>query len=51
MEKLFSVASVMVVDDEAFSRSFVSRLLADIGIGEIVEAENGARALELLKER
>ena len=51
MERLFSVASVMVVDDETFSRSFVSRLLKDIGIGEIVEAENGARALELLKER
>ncbi len=51
MEKLFSVASVMVVDDEAFSRGLVARLLKDIGIGEIVEAENGARALELLKER
>jgi CheY-like chemotaxis protein len=51
MDKVFSGASVLVIDDEAFSVSFVSRLLEGIGIGEIVTASNGAEALELLNDR
>ncbi len=51
MEKLFSLASVMVIDDETFSQRYVSRLLEGIGIGEIITADNGAQALEKLAER
>lgn len=51
MENLYSVASVMVIDDEAFSRSYVSRLLEGLGIGEIVTADDGAQALEKLEAR
>ncbi|MEW5756362.1 MAG: response regulator [Pseudomonadota bacterium] len=39
---------VLVVDDSDISRAMVVRLLHKIGIEEIVQAENGAQAVELL---
>ncbi len=41
---------VMIIDDQRTMRSIVRKLLADIGIRDIVEAENGDEALELLSE-
>ena len=51
MEKLFKVASVMVIDDEAFAQYMVSELLKDMGVGEIITADNGAKAIEMLEQR
>lgn len=51
MEKLFSVASVMVIDDEAFALYLVSEILEGMGIGEVITADNGAQAIEALEQR
>lgn len=41
---------VLVVDDSKLARKFVSRVLASLGVSKFTEAENGAEAIELLKE-
>jgi len=41
---------VLVVDDSLAARRHIRRLLADIGVDSIVEAENGVQALALLAE-
>ncbi len=43
---------IVIADDSATARLFISRCLAIIGLGEatLVEAENGREALSLLKE-
>lgn len=41
---------IMIVDDQRTMRSIVRKLLGDIGIREIVEAENGDQALKLMSE-
>ena len=46
----YSTVKVMVVDNEAFARKFVTRLLEAIGIGHVVTAESGADALAQLAE-
>ncbi len=45
------VGSVLVVDDQASMRAFVSQLLKDIGITEIGEAANGPDAFKIMHER
>ena len=40
---------VLVVEDEAFSQRFLVRILNTIGIDQILSAENGVKALELLE--
>jgi CheY-like chemotaxis protein len=47
----FSIASVMVVEDDPVSQQMVARLLEGIGVGETVTANNGAHALEMLAAR
>ena len=46
----YSTVKVMVIDNEAFARKFVTRLLEAIGIGQVVTAESGADALAQLAE-
>ena len=46
--EVFASLRVLVVEDEAFSQRFLVRVLDTIGIGHVLSAENGARALELL---
>lgn len=45
------VGAVLVVDDQASMRAFVSKLLRDIGVQEIGEAASGPDAFKLLHER
>jgi CheY-like chemotaxis protein len=40
---------VMVVDDIPSTRAIIKDMLADLGIGRIVEAGSGAEALEVLR--
>ncbi len=46
----FGTVKVMVIDNEAFARKFVTRILEAIGIGHVVTAESGADALAQLAE-
>ncbi len=46
----FGTVKVMVIDNEAFARKFVTRLLEAIGIGHVVTAASGADALAQLAE-
>lgn len=45
---LYSSVTVLVVDDEEFSLRFVARILQKIGVSRVLEAENGAEALEVM---
>ncbi|MBF0248273.1 MAG: response regulator [Alphaproteobacteria bacterium] len=40
--------NVLIVDDEPFYRTIVSRLLGQLNVREVLEAENGVQAIELL---
>jgi two-component system, chemotaxis family, chemotaxis protein CheY len=42
--------SIMLVDDEAHIRKFISLLLRHLGVDRIMEASNGSLALELYKK-
>ncbi|HEY1794467.1 MAG TPA: response regulator [Opitutaceae bacterium] len=42
--------SIMLVDDEAHIRKFISLLLRHLGISRIYEAPNGSEAIELFKK-
>ena len=44
----FSAIKVMVVDDDEFSRKFLTRILETLGVGHVVTAENGVEALSQL---
>lgn len=48
LHKILDGRKILVVDDEKFSRSIVTRLLADIASAEVVPASNGAEALAAL---
>ncbi|MBT3361129.1 MAG: response regulator [Rhodospirillales bacterium] len=45
---VFSSLNVLVVEDEAFSLRFVLRILQKIGVSNVLDAANGAEALERL---
>lgn len=51
MDNPFKLASVMVVEDDAFSRTYLTQMLDGIGMGEIVTASNGVEALAVLDAR
>ena len=50
VEEAYGALTVMVVDDEEFSRKFVVRILESIGIGHVITAESGTVALSQLDE-
>ena len=50
VEEAYGALTVMVVDDEEFSRKFVLRILESIGIGHVITAESGTVALSQLDE-
>ncbi len=49
-DNTFGSAKVMIVDNEAFSRKYVTRILEAIGIGAIETSMSGADALARLAE-
>jgi CheY-like chemotaxis protein len=42
--------SVLLVDDEVFAQKFAIRVLQAIGVGEVLTADNGPAALDILRE-
>lgn len=48
---LRKVNSVLVVDDQASMRAFVTQLVKEVGVTDIAEAANGPDAFKLLQER
>jgi two-component system chemotaxis response regulator CheY len=42
--------SIMLVDDEAHIRKFISLLLRHLGVARIIEASNGSLAVDLYKK-
>jgi two-component system chemotaxis response regulator CheY len=46
---IYNSLTVLVVEDEAFSLRFVSRILQKIGVSQVLEARNGVEALELME--
>jgi two-component system chemotaxis response regulator CheY len=42
--------TIMLVDDEAHIRKFISLLLRHLGVDQIIEASNGSLAIELYKK-
>ena len=42
---------ILVIDDEAFMRQLIVRVLKDLGAGGVHEAGNGSEALKQLTER
>lgn len=46
-----TIQSVLVVDDDAVSRKKLCRILQRLGISEITEADQGDKALEMLKAK
>ena len=45
----FSDLCVMAIDDEAFARGLIVRVLENLGVGVVSEAENGVDALAKLE--
>lgn len=41
--------NVLIVDDSRTARKYLARCLADLGVAEVVEAEEGAEAIDLLR--
>lgn len=50
VEFLIQQLSVLVVDDNAFMRSIVRNLLANIGVKKVAEASDGIAALEFIRQ-
>ena len=46
----FTDLTVLLVDDEAFSRATVASMFNDLGRPHVIQAENGAVALDVLKD-
>lgn len=42
--------TVLVIDDHGFQRSVLARMLRSIGVERVLEAADGARALEIVRE-
>jgi len=47
----FGSLKVLIVDDEAFMRTLIVRILSEIGISDVQTARDGAEALRLIGER
>lgn len=48
MATSLSEATVLIVEDEEFSRHHIGKMLENLSITNVLSAENGAQALELL---
>lgn len=48
-DDIFKALRVLVVEDEAFSQRFVTRILSTLGITQVTLADNGAKALEAMQ--
>ena len=44
-----SALRVLVVEDHGFQRRVALRLLAELGVGDVLEGTDGLQALELLR--
>jgi CheY-like chemotaxis protein len=49
LEESLKTIHALVVDDEAFSQRFVTRVLATLGITQVTLAENGIKAIEAMQ--
>jgi len=49
MSSIDNNASVLVIDDHRFQRSVLARMLKTLGVASVLEAEDGASALNLLR--
>src|SRR5687768_15717933 len=49
MNEVNRTANVLVIDDHRFQRSVLTRMLKAIGIANVLEAEDGASALALVR--
>src|SRR5437868_4679302 len=47
----FEQQSILLVDDEDFSRTMVSQMLRRIGFGDVVVAADGYQAITLLRDQ
>ncbi|MBT4890592.1 MAG: response regulator [Rhodospirillales bacterium] len=47
---IFRSIQVLVVEDEAFSLETISKTLQQIGVSQILKAQNGIQALELMED-
>lgn len=45
----FNALTVLVVDDEAFSQTIVTKVLSTLGVDNVLKAGNGAEAIEVLE--
>ncbi|GAB6054458.1 chemotaxis response regulator CheY [Magnetospira thiophila] len=43
--------TVLVIEDEAFMRRLIARMLRDVGVGEVLEESDGAAGLKTLLEK
>lgn len=50
-EELLAQLTVMVIDDEIFMQSLVSRMLTDLGVKTVLVSDNGKQALSTLRSR
>jgi EAL domain-containing protein (putative c-di-GMP-specific phosphodiesterase class I)/FixJ family two-component response regulator len=48
---MYDSLTVLVVDDEPIQRQIASRMLRTMTVGEVVETDDGARALEIIEAR
>ena len=46
----FALLTILVIDDEAFMRTLIVRILTEIGVADVITARDGAEALEKLAE-
>jgi EAL domain-containing protein (putative c-di-GMP-specific phosphodiesterase class I)/CheY-like chemotaxis protein len=51
MNDIKRTANVLIIDDHRFQRSVLTRMLKAMGIANVLEAEDGAGALELVRTR
>jgi len=46
----FASLKALVIDDEAFMRNLIIRILGEIGITDVLSARDGAEGLEIIEE-
>lgn len=49
-EEMFEDMSVLVVDDSQLSRKYIRQILESAGIGRVLEAKDGAEALQVMRQ-
>ena len=47
----FAHVSVLIVEDSSFVRTLVRKILADLGVREILEAEDGSTGLNICEQK